>query len=133
MLIRTETILQASPEQVWAVLTDFPAYSQWNPLVTQIEGRAIPGEKIRITIPLPYVNKSISLPCTIEVCEPDRELTWWGVTLGAWFAKGRHFHKLEDLGNGQTKLIHGERFSGFGTLSMSLMPGKKKLTKMYEA
>jgi hypothetical protein len=28
----------ASPSHVWRILVDFPAYSDWNPYITEIEG-----------------------------------------------------------------------------------------------
>ena len=43
--------------------------------------------------------------------EPKQEFEWLGSGLMGMF-KGRHYFILEDLGNGQTKLIHGEKFSG---------------------
>ena len=36
--IDTETLIQAPPQRVWSVLTDFAAYSQWNPFIVSITG-----------------------------------------------------------------------------------------------
>ena len=42
--IDTEILIQASSERVWAVLTDFAAYPEWNPFIVSLEGKAEWGE-----------------------------------------------------------------------------------------
>lgn len=41
------TTIAASPETIWAILTDAVGYPQWDPSVDRIEGRIAPGEKIK--------------------------------------------------------------------------------------
>jgi hypothetical protein len=36
--LRREIELDAPPERVWAVVTDFDAYPEWNPFIRQISG-----------------------------------------------------------------------------------------------
>jgi uncharacterized protein YndB with AHSA1/START domain len=43
MRVLEKTIeIDATPDEVWAVLTDFDDYDKWNPFVTSISG---PAEK----------------------------------------------------------------------------------------
>ncbi len=44
----TSTIA-APPETVWAILTDAPAYSDWESGVVRLEGNVAPGEKLKVT------------------------------------------------------------------------------------
>ncbi len=48
--IETEILIHAVPERVWAVLMDFGAYPAWNPFILAIEGKAEPGETLRVTM-----------------------------------------------------------------------------------
>ena len=46
--IRAESIVPASPEQVWAVLADFARYGEWNPLNLEVDGEAKVGTRARM-------------------------------------------------------------------------------------
>jgi uncharacterized protein YndB with AHSA1/START domain len=38
--IKTEILINAPIEKIWAVLTDVSYYSSWNPFITKIDGDA---------------------------------------------------------------------------------------------
>ena len=40
--------VEAPPDRVWEVLTDFPSYPQWNPFMFSVEGTAKAGAHLRI-------------------------------------------------------------------------------------
>ena len=48
--IVTQIDIAVSPERVWSILMDFPAYPQWNPFIRSLSGVAKRGEKLRATI-----------------------------------------------------------------------------------
>ena len=45
--------LDATPEQVWTVLTDTTEYSNWNPFITSFEGPLEVGGKLKVRIEPP--------------------------------------------------------------------------------
>ena len=47
-LIKTETIINAPAEEVWAQMTDFASFPSWNPFVREAEGRLEPGERLKV-------------------------------------------------------------------------------------
>ena len=49
--LRTEIEIQASPEKVWAILTDLSKYPEWNPFIHKAIGQAKVGEKVDISVP----------------------------------------------------------------------------------
>lgn len=48
----TSTMIQSTPETVWAVLTDGAQWAQWNPTVDKVVGKIAPGEKISVRVKL---------------------------------------------------------------------------------
>jgi hypothetical protein len=129
--IRTETVIDATPERVWAVLTDFNAYAEWNPLNIMAEGEARPGAKIRTTFLNPsQPGAKITQTVTLTTCEPCRALAWSGnVPL---LFKGRHHFTLAPEGQG-TRLLHGEDMSGLIAMTFSEATLLRDFVPYYEA
>jgi len=48
--LRTFVHIDATPERVWQVLVDLPAYPQWNPFITSVEGPFAVGGRVSITL-----------------------------------------------------------------------------------
>lgn len=108
--IQTEIIINAPKEKVWQVLTDFQNYSTWNSFIVSIEGEAKEGTKLKNTMILEG-DKNIFKPKILKVI-PNEYLEWLGkAPLGVF--KGKHYFKLESINANQTKLTHGEHFSGW--------------------
>ncbi len=110
--IVTEVHIRAAPAAVWRVLLDFPAYPQWNPLITAIEGHADTGERLDITIALPDRRPMRFRPEVLRAL-PEQELSWLGRLGVPGLFDGEHRFELEpdDSGEG-TLLRHREKFSG---------------------
>jgi hypothetical protein len=111
----TEIIINAPISKVWDILIDVERYPDWNPSVAKIWGTLKEGRLIFAHIsPLKNV-----FPIQIISLKEEQELIWKGTLLNSGIMKGEHYYQLKDLGNGQTKLQHGERFTG---LASALIP-----------
>jgi hypothetical protein len=111
MQLRTEIEIDAPPERVWSVLTDFPNYHAWNPFITSVEGELKVGSTLTIRVTPPESSESKFRP-KLLVCEAPRELRWRGQLLVKGLLDGEHFFRTEELGGGRTRFVHGEDFSG---------------------
>lgn len=109
--VRTEIDIQAAPERVWSVLTDFPAHAQWNPFVRSIQGVAQKNESLTVSIQ-PAGGKSMTFKPTVLVADTDRELRWLGRFLLPGLFDGEHYFQMKPNGQGGTTFVHGEKFSG---------------------
>jgi hypothetical protein len=109
--IDTSIEINASAERVWQVLTDFAAYSQWNPFVIYAAGTPRAGETLSIRVQPPGKTVSRFRPLVLKA-EPGRELRWVGTLPLAAF-RGEHFFLIEPLGEGRVRLHHGELFRGW--------------------
>ena len=115
--IRTRHRIDFPPAQVWAVLTDFRAYSEWNPLNVSADGDARPGARVAMRfVAGGGKSKVIAQTVTVTDCVPERRLEWVG-RIPLLFI-GRHFFELTPSGGG-TELLHGEDLSGLVPMMFS--------------
>lgn len=123
-VIETYETIDASPEQVWEVLSDFEGFGKWNPVIVSVEGRAVVGENITFHMVLPGGSKSSHKPKIVEAT-PGRSLRWEGVVGAAWLARAVHEFHLRPSAGG-TVLTHKETFTG---VLVPLVKGTLKRTE----
>ena len=46
--LRTEIEFEGTPQEVWEVLANLPAYAEWNPFIKKIEGEPKTGAKLEV-------------------------------------------------------------------------------------
>jgi hypothetical protein len=109
--IRDEIEIDAPPERVWAVLTDFESYPEWNPFVKHISGPVERGAKLDVRI-VPPGKKGMGFKPSVTAAEPHRELAWLGHVLVPGIFDGEHRFEIEDLGGGRTRFVQREMFKG---------------------
>jgi hypothetical protein len=109
--VRTEIEINASPEKVWGILTDFARYEEWNPFIVKAAGKAEQGTTIKIHIKTPAGKKREYHP-KITKAERGRELRWMGKS---WVLNGEHIFIIEPLQEGCVWLVHREAFDGLLT------------------
>jgi hypothetical protein len=115
--IRDEIEIDAPPERVWEVLTDFDSYPEWNPFVTRISGRVERGARLDVRI-VPPGTKGMGFNPRVIAAEPRRELAWLGRFLAPGIFDGEHHLELEELGGRRTRFVQREMFKGLLTRVM---------------
>ncbi len=125
--LRTEIEIAASPEAVWAILTNFAAFPQWNPFIREASGEQKVGGKLRIHV-VPPGGKGMVFKPTVLAFETNRELRWLGRLGVPGLFDGEHGFTLEPLESGRTRLRQREVFTGIlvPLLARSLDDGTKK-------
>jgi uncharacterized protein YndB with AHSA1/START domain len=100
----SEIEIAASPETVWAVLTDFERWPSWNRDVKSIsiEGPVAPGSVFK------WKAGPGTITSTIERVEPPSLIAWTGKTLGI---DAVHFWYLEPR-DGKTLVRTQESYGG---------------------
>ncbi len=104
--IRTEVVIEANPEAVWAVLTDFASHAEWDPFLVAVEGKPTLGSRLAVR----FHNGTTFRPTVTEASE-GRALEWLGKLFLSGLFDGRHRFELIPEQD-RTRLIHSERFSG---------------------
>jgi hypothetical protein len=103
--------IDATPERVWDVLTDFDSYPDWNPFIRSISGTPATNQKLEVVIEPPE-GRTMTFKPTVLVAEPARELRWLGRLVLPGVFDGEHILQIEPLENGRARFVQSERFTG---------------------
>ncbi len=107
----THTIdIAASPDEVWRVLADLPAYKDWNPFLIEASGKVEVGSRLRIVM-RPGTRTMTFSPTVLRVV-PQQRLEWRGRLLVRGLFDGDHELVLEPLPGGSCRFTQSERFTG---------------------
>ncbi|MBS4179207.1 SRPBCC domain-containing protein [Lederbergia citrea] len=110
--IYTEIEINASEEQVWAIISDLESYKEWNPFMTEAHGELKVGEQLDMKLH----NGSLTLdpfnPTLLQVRQ-GKEINWIGrVANIPRLFDGNHHLVIEPMSNGNVKFIQYEDFQG---------------------
>ena len=110
--IETTIDIDASPDQVWNVLVDFPSHASWNPFFAALEGDATAGATLRVAARKDDGSEGVVFRPVVLDADPGRRLRWQGKLLVRGLFDGTHDFRLESLDGGRTRLHHSEEFRG---------------------
>ncbi|PHQ80928.1 MAG: polyketide cyclase [Coxiella sp. (in: Bacteria)] len=133
-LIETCIDINAPADRIWQVLTDFSAYTRWNPFIQSVEGAAHQGAHLVVTI-APLGKKPMTFKPTIITMEVNKQLQWRGKLLIPGLFDGQHCFTLEPQSDRCTRLHHSEQFSGllaplvFNSLNAATTAGFKAMNE----
>ncbi|MFD3589551.1 SRPBCC family protein [Streptomyces sp. NPDC058683] len=112
--------IDATPESVWNVLTDFAAYGEWSNF-SAAEGTAQVGSRLTMRMP------GMTFRPTVTVATPGQELRWTGTLGTKRLFQGQHSFVLSPNHDGTTRLTNHEEFSGaLVTLTRRLLRTPKR-------
>lgn len=110
--IRHELEIDAPPALVWRVITDLPAYPEWNPFVVACESSLEPGDPIRMRVHV-FASFAQAQRETILEQVPGERLCYGleGGALGA--LASRRCHRVTSAGPGCSRYESDFELSGW--------------------
>lgn len=112
MEIKTQIDINASPDRVWAVLTDFAQYAFWNPFIRDIHGQIRANERLQVTLESSDGKQTTFRPVVTGLDPTRLLLSWRGTLIARWLFTGEHTFRLELLAPGRTRFHQSEAFAG---------------------
>ena len=109
--IRTEIDIDASPEYVWGMLTDFNKYPKWNPLIQSISGPLKMGAQVEAQIGL-YDFDAVIVPMTVMDVTPNSLLRLRRQFVVPKLFDTDYIFTIEPISPNRVRLIQQEIFSG---------------------
>lgn len=103
----TSTSIRATPEAVWAILTDAPRYPEWNTTVHGVDGEIALGHKITVRAKI----SERAFPVKVAALDAPRRMVWSsGMPLGLF--KGERVFELTPKEGGEVEFSMRETFTG---------------------
>lgn len=103
--------IDAPAEAVWSVLTDLDQFQTWNPFIRHAAGSTAVGGRVRVQV-RPSLGVPLVFRATVYGREDHRALRWRGHVGAPWLACGDHTFTIEPLGDGRSRLVQRETFTG---------------------
>ncbi|PCJ66496.1 MAG: polyketide cyclase [Bacteroidetes bacterium] len=111
--IKTTILINARPSQVWAVLTDFKKYPDWNPFVKMLKGEVKVGSTIEVNL------QGMRFKPEVLTYLENEEFRWKGKLWIKGIFDGEHIFSLKENQDGTTTFEHREKFNGILVRALS--------------
>jgi len=109
--LRSHVEIDATPQRVWQVLSDFGSYPQWNPFITRAEGQAQPSSRLVMRMQ-PVGARAVTLRPTVVESTPGHRLRWLGKYGIAGIFDAEHCFTITARDDGGVRLAQDETFTG---------------------
>jgi hypothetical protein len=103
--------VEARKPEVWAALTDFAAYDDWNPFLRKASGEAREGGSLEFEAVLPGHDPE-SLDAKVLIARPDRKLRWQDRLVVPGLRDWEYEFVLEPLEPGRVLVVQQLRVEG---------------------
>jgi hypothetical protein len=103
-----KTMIRATPERIWNLLTDAAGYTRWNNTVDKVTGKIAPGERVTVH---PKINPGRAFPVKVTEFEAPRKMVWTGGMPFGLF-KGARTFTLTPRQNGDVEFSMREEYTG---------------------
>jgi hypothetical protein len=109
-VLKSDITIDAPAEHVWSVLTDLPAYREWNPFIVEAAGTVEPNGVLTLRM-RPVGGSVTTVRPRLVAVDPGRRLRWKGRLLAPGVFDAEHEFVLQPSPSG-TILTQSEVFSG---------------------
>ena len=127
--VYAEATIPASPQSVWAVLTELERYPEWNPAFSSAVGDLVSGGQMKYQF-VQDENTSYEVPATVVQVEPSRLLIQQGGMSGV--ITYRHEYSLESVAEG-TLLRISESYRGIYVPFWNTAPVERAYQRVADA
>jgi hypothetical protein len=108
---RDAVVVEAPREAIWALLTEFDRYAEWNPYVIRGRGQAIEGSDVTLTFETAGGSPETQSG-EILVFHPRRKLEWRTRKVVPGILDYEQIFRVLPLGPNRYRLVQEARFEG---------------------
>jgi hypothetical protein len=104
--MKTEILIDATPDEVWGMLAALEAYTEWNPAIVAASGDLRAGRRLRLRFEPPG-SRGYTFRPELMVVDPPRELRWLGWPRVPLVFDTEHYFSIEALSSRTSRVDHG--------------------------
>jgi len=131
-VVTVSTTVDGPKRDVWATLTDFDSYAEWNPVLTEASGEAREGEGLDLVLALPGHDPE-SLDAEVLIVRSGRKLRWQDRLVLPGVRDWEYEFVLEPLENGRIRLDQVMHIEGLLAPFADIAAARKALELQGEA
>jgi hypothetical protein len=129
--IHTQIAIDAPPDRVRAIVTDYASYPAWNPFVVKVVGDMSAGKDVQVTVH-PVGQALVTGTGHVLVADADR-IAWSGHLGLPGVFSGVHTFLIQPDGSGRTLFSNDEKMRGLSVLFYDFGPTKEAFVAMNQA
>lgn len=120
--VSSEWEIDAPPQDVWSVLTDFDAFPSWNPFIRRAEGHLAVGERLKIKIVV-YGKRTTTFEPRVTRVDAPHELRWQARTIAPGLMDVERGFAIDAIDGQRSRLRQWETCTGV-LVPLLFGPGK---------
>lgn len=105
--IHSEIVIDASPDEVWGVLTDWERLPEWSPTLQSVQGDVRDGQRVKCVY---NFRGNLFKPEHVLLYSPGKEFGWSDPILPG--LTDRHMFRVEALEDGRTRFVQEDEVRG---------------------
>lgn len=116
--------IQASPEKLWSILSDFAAYPQWNPYVKAVRGQVAPEADIEMDVLYNTAyDREDGLRATesvrVTAFHAPRYFSWvWNHARGNWWLSAERVFRIKPREDGKCTFFNEAYYTGMSLMKL---------------
>jgi hypothetical protein len=110
-VVTLTSTVEGTKQDAWEMLTDFAAYEEWNPVVTEADGEAREGSGLDLEVVLPGHDPE-QLDATVLIARPERKLRWQDRLLLPGVRDWEYEFILDPVEGGRVRVVQLLRIEG---------------------
>lgn len=108
---RHAVVVEAPRAAIWALLTQFDRYHEWNPYITQASGTAAVGSTVELTFRVEGGDARTE-DAKILILRPQRKLEWRTRVVAPGILEREQIFRVIPLEDGRWAVVQDVRFEG---------------------
>jgi hypothetical protein len=129
---RNAVAVEAPREAIWALLTQFDRYDEWNPYITGASGTATVGSTVELTFGAEGGDAKTE-NAKILIVRPQRKLEWRTRVVAPGILDREQIFRVIPLEDGRWAVLQEVRFEGLFALFANLDDDRAGLAEMLDA